>query len=163
MVLLRDFACRYPPDALTGAASSLRYETRTPHKDCVKYETRARTHLVHPQLKLQNLLPASVVVSQPTATVFPISASPAEAQSQSQPFQPLIQVVSPTLVADPHIPPWLSFADVGILHQRLLALERWKDVGYLTWLTRAYAGSMRKRREASLAGLGGPKRETNTR
>jgi hypothetical protein len=161
MILLRDFACRYPPHALTGtAASSLSDESRAPSKSCVKYEMHGRTHLVHPQLNSQNcvLSPASVVLSQPTTAASPISAPPTEAQLQSQPFRPLVQVVSPTLVADPHIPPWLSFADVEILHQRLLALERWKDVGYLTWLTRAYAGAARKRREASLAGLGALKR-----
>ena len=156
MVIVRDFASRYPPHALTGATlSSLRDESRAPSESCVKYETHARTHLVHPRLKSNDHVtsPSWAVIPRQPAAASSISASPIGTRLESQPFRPLVQLVSPTLVADPHIPPWLSFADVDVLHQRLLALQRWKDVGYLTWLTRAYAGAVRKRRDASLAGL----------
>jgi len=163
MELVRDFARRYPPHEITGATlSSSHDESQAVSKSGVTYDPHGRTHLVHPpQLNSHNYIssPASMVdSSQPTADP-PIPASSTAAQLKSQALRPLVQLVSPTLVTDPHIPPWLSFVDVEVLHQRLLALERWKDVGYLTWLTRAYAGAVKNRRNVSLAGLSGSKQK----
>lgn len=159
MELVRDFGSRYPPHEITLTLSSSHDESR---KSGVNYNPHGRTHLVHlPKPNSYNYIssPAPMVdSSQPTADP-PIPASSTVAQLKSQALRPLVQLVSPTLVTDPHIPPWLSFVDVEVLHQRLLALERWKDVGYLTWLTRAYAGAVKKRRNVSLAGLSGSKQK----
>ena len=64
--------------------------------------------------------------------------------------RPLIHLVSNTSVPDDAVPPLLSFEEVEILHQRLVVANRREDIGFVKWMCKAYEGSLRKRRDASL-------------
>ena len=64
--------------------------------------------------------------------------------------RPLIHLVSNTSVPDDAVPPLLSFEEVEILHQRLVVANRREDIGFIKWMCKAYEGSLRKRRDASL-------------
>lgn len=64
--------------------------------------------------------------------------------------RPLVRLTSDVEVVDDSVPPFLTFKDVDILHQRLIAANRPADIKYLTWLLKSYSGSLRMRRERTL-------------
>jgi hypothetical protein len=69
--------------------------------------------------------------------------------------RPLVRFSERGLVIDDSVPPALTFTDIEILHHRLTTAEpgggpRKRDLDYLTWLTRAYAGRLKDRRGMNL-------------
>ena len=62
--------------------------------------------------------------------------------------RPLVRMTCETEVPDDHVPPLLMFRDVEMLHHRLMDEGRVKDIGYVTWLCKAYEGALRVRRDA---------------
>jgi hypothetical protein len=54
-----------------------------------------------------------------------------------------------TEVPDDYVPPVLLqvFKDLEVLHHRLVAYGRVKDIAYIKWLTKAYEWALRVRRE----------------
>ncbi|TFK29156.1 hypothetical protein FA15DRAFT_664477 [Coprinopsis marcescibilis] len=63
--------------------------------------------------------------------------------------KPLVRMTSATEVPDDFVPPMLLFKDVEVLHHRLVAKRRHKDVGYLKWVCKAYEWALRVRRDES--------------
>ena len=61
--------------------------------------------------------------------------------------RPLVRMTSTTEVPDDHVPPFLTFADVEIVHHRLVALGMYKEIGYLKWLCKAYEWALRVRKD----------------
>lgn len=130
--LIRGFASKHPPSSAHAPSTP----SSTP--SLATYTSHDRTHLTNP-------------IPVPFSPLSPLS--PLSDDSQRAVPRPLVQLVSPTLVSDPLVPPFLGFADVEILHQRLLVLQRFKDIGYLKWLVKAYGGALRKRRDGQLEHL----------
>lgn len=172
MKLVRSFARTYPPQSLLKPNTAPTPDQRPrAREDSVLYGVHDRTHLINTKPPGLSPSTSASIQSQPvstnesqseTASELPLPPSTQESSPpvpREAPPRPLVQMVSPTLVADPSVPPWLSFNDIDALHQRLLPLQRWSDVEYLTWLTRAYGGGVRRRRETALVGLGGKRRE----
>lgn len=177
---MREFERKYPPQSVLVPQSSSASSTSRAQGSVV-YGVHERTHLVNTN---PAPLPSTPLFAQPpilpvatTPSYVPIFDTPAQefAKTEDPPYEPeldtedmmvppapkaatprpLVQLASPSLVADPRVPPYLAFADVEVLHARLLTMQRIKDIGYLNWLTRAYAGGVRRRREATLNSLGG--------
>jgi len=44
----------------------------------------------------------------------------------------------------------LTFADIEVLHHRLVAADDWRSLAYVKWVCKTYEGALRKRREAAL-------------
>ncbi|KAH6912093.1 hypothetical protein BKA70DRAFT_825447 [Coprinopsis sp. MPI-PUGE-AT-0042] len=61
--------------------------------------------------------------------------------------KPLVRMTGATDVPDDFVPPLMTFKDVEVLHHRLVAYSRTKDIGYLTWLCKAYEWALRVRRD----------------
>ncbi|KAI6009658.1 hypothetical protein EDC04DRAFT_3122743 [Pisolithus marmoratus] len=66
--------------------------------------------------------------------------------------KPLVRLTSAVGPKDDRVPPIIGFSDVELLHHRLVALRRTKDVGYVKWVCEAYKGLLKKRRERVLKG-----------
>ena len=64
--------------------------------------------------------------------------------------RPLVRMTSETEVPDDHVPPLLMFRDIEVLHHRLTDEGRTKDIGYVTWLCKAYEWALRIRRDAAV-------------
>ncbi|KAF8816887.1 hypothetical protein BYT27DRAFT_6951503 [Phlegmacium glaucopus] len=64
--------------------------------------------------------------------------------------RPLVRMTSETEVPDDHVPPLLMFRDIEVLHHRLTDEGRIKDIGYVTWLCKAYEWALRVRRDAAV-------------
>jgi hypothetical protein len=54
---------------------------------------------------------------------------------------------SVTQIPDDTVPPLLMFADVSVLHLRLIASENEEAIGYLKYIGEAYKGALRARRD----------------
>ena len=55
-----------------------------------------------------------------------------------------------TEIPDDTVPPLLTFPELELLHQRLVAVNRAEDIKYLKWLCKAYESALRTRRDAML-------------
>lgn len=64
--------------------------------------------------------------------------------------RPLVRVFHAVDIPDDGVPPLLAFAELEVLHHRLVAAGAAADVRYLTWVCKAYQGSLRRRREKAL-------------
>lgn len=64
--------------------------------------------------------------------------------------RPLVRLTTPLDVQDERVPPLLAFADVEVLHHRLVAAGDLRGVAYVKWACKAYEGALRRRREAAL-------------
>ncbi|KAL4257157.1 hypothetical protein AB1N83_011561 [Pleurotus pulmonarius] len=64
--------------------------------------------------------------------------------------RPLVRTTTPVEIPDDTVPPLLTFGDVDVLHHRLVALGRGKDIGYLKWVVKSYEGALRTRREKAM-------------
>ncbi|KAH9064399.1 hypothetical protein EDB87DRAFT_1804147 [Lactarius vividus] len=64
--------------------------------------------------------------------------------------QPLVRLTTPLDVQDDSVPPMLTFADIEVLHHRLVAVGDLRGVAYVKWACKAYEGALRRRREAAL-------------
>jgi hypothetical protein len=64
--------------------------------------------------------------------------------------RPLVRLTNAALVADDHVPPLLTFSDLGVLHQRLVAAKDSAGVGYITYVCKAYEGELRRRRDVTM-------------
>ncbi|KAH9943789.1 hypothetical protein B0H21DRAFT_779635 [Amylocystis lapponica] len=69
--------------------------------------------------------------------------------------RPLVRLTSAVGVPDDAVPPLLTFADVRLLHQCLVAAGDRAGLRYLGWVCKAYEGSLRRRREAVLRAVPG--------
>ncbi|KAJ2919581.1 hypothetical protein MD484_g823, partial [Candolleomyces efflorescens] len=63
--------------------------------------------------------------------------------------RPLVRMTGMTEVPDDYVPPVLLFKDLEVLHHRLVAYGRVKDIAYIKWLTKAYEWALRVRRDES--------------
>ncbi|KAA1478989.1 hypothetical protein DENSPDRAFT_830168 [Dentipellis sp. KUC8613] len=63
---------------------------------------------------------------------------------------PLVRFTSNTEVPDDTVPPLLGFAELEILHHRLVAARRRDAVGYVKYVCKAYEGALRMRRDATM-------------
>ncbi|KAG6902918.1 hypothetical protein C0995_009309 [Termitomyces sp. Mi166 len=64
--------------------------------------------------------------------------------------RPLVRMTSNFDVPDDHVPPLIMFDDIEILHHRLVARRSVADIKYVAWLSKAYEGALRARRNAAL-------------
>ncbi|KDR78309.1 hypothetical protein GALMADRAFT_119345 [Galerina marginata CBS 339.88] len=64
--------------------------------------------------------------------------------------RPLVRMTSSAEVPDDNVPPLLTFRDIEVLHHRLIMEERPKDIGYITWLCKAYEWALRVRRDEAV-------------
>jgi hypothetical protein len=64
--------------------------------------------------------------------------------------RPLVRLTTPLDVQDERVPPLLVFADVEVLHHRLVAAGDLRGIAYVKWVCKAYEGELRRRREAAL-------------
>jgi hypothetical protein len=64
--------------------------------------------------------------------------------------RPLVRLTTALDVQDDNVPPLLTFADVEVLHHRLVAAGDRRGLAYVKWVCKAYEGALRKRREAAL-------------
>ncbi|PFH49299.1 hypothetical protein AMATHDRAFT_81368 [Amanita thiersii Skay4041] len=68
--------------------------------------------------------------------------------------RPLVRLTSPAELPDDHVPPFLMFKDVEILHHRLAASEQ---IGYIKWVCKAYEWALRNRRHDTIRAAPSPK------
>jgi hypothetical protein len=64
--------------------------------------------------------------------------------------RPLVRLTTALDVQDDDVPPLLTFADLEVLHHRLVAVGDRRGLAYVKWVCKAYEGALRKRREAAL-------------
>lgn len=64
--------------------------------------------------------------------------------------RPLVRMTTSVELPDDTVPPLIMFKDVEILHHKLVAHERGRHIGYLTYLCKAYEGALRARRDAAM-------------
>ncbi|KAG6820392.1 hypothetical protein H0H93_001162 [Arthromyces matolae] len=64
--------------------------------------------------------------------------------------RPLVRLTSAIEVPDDHVPPLIMFDDLEVLHHRLVARRSFADIKYITWLSKAFEGALRARRNAAL-------------
>ena len=67
--------------------------------------------------------------------------------------RPLVRLTSNADVPDDHVPPFLTFADIEVLHHRLIASESEgakEKIGYIKWVCKAYEWALRGRRDDAL-------------
>ena len=64
--------------------------------------------------------------------------------------RPLVRMVSTVELPDDTVPPLLTFADVEILHHRLVVAARKDAIGYLKYICKAYEGALRLRRDLAM-------------
>jgi len=64
--------------------------------------------------------------------------------------RPLVRLTTALDVQDDEVPPLLTFADIEVLHHRLVAAGDQRSLAYVKWVCKAYDGALRKRREAAL-------------
>lgn len=64
--------------------------------------------------------------------------------------RPLVRLTTALDVQDDDVPPLLTFADIEMLHHRLVAVGDRRGLAYVKWVCKAYEGALRKRREAAL-------------
>ncbi|KAI0772403.1 hypothetical protein BD413DRAFT_474382 [Trametes elegans] len=67
-----------------------------------------------------------------------------------QASRPLVRLFAPVEIPDDTVPPLLSFPEVEVLHHRLVARGDLKNIGYLKWVCMAYAGALKRRKDATL-------------
>ncbi|KAG1733492.1 hypothetical protein EDB19DRAFT_1730423 [Suillus lakei] len=121
IALVRTFMSRYPPTALLPPSpQSIVYSDVT--------NKRTITLFAKPPI-----LSTRTVLTNPSSTP-----------------RPLVRLTSAIGPPDERVPPLLSFADVELLHARLVEQGRGKEVGFLKWACKAYEGALRTRREAVL-------------
>ncbi|KAI6014131.1 hypothetical protein BKA83DRAFT_2198619 [Pisolithus microcarpus] len=154
--LLRTFVDRYPPKAVlpyeVGVRSSTTVDegpvttgrgtlTSAGHKSPT-FSLFAKPPILSTRVTLTNPKPAYPSSSSslpPTPTTISVA-------------KPLVRLTSATGPKDDRVPPIIGFSDVELLHHRLVALRRTKDVGYVKWVCEAYKGLLRQRRERVLKG-----------
>lgn len=64
--------------------------------------------------------------------------------------RPLVRMTSNVEVPDDHVPPLIMFDDIEVLHHRLVARRSVANIKYIAWLSKAYEGALRARRNAAL-------------
>ena len=64
--------------------------------------------------------------------------------------RPLVRLMTALDVQDDAVPPLLTFADIEVLHHRLVAAGDRRGLASVKWVCKAYEGALRKRREAAL-------------
>jgi hypothetical protein len=67
--------------------------------------------------------------------------------------RPLVRLTSNADVPDDNVPPFLTFADIEVLHHRLIASENEgarEKIGYIKWVCKAYEWALRGRRDEML-------------
>ncbi|KAG6878045.1 hypothetical protein C0993_000368 [Termitomyces sp. T159_Od127] len=64
--------------------------------------------------------------------------------------RPLVRMTSNVEVPDDHVPPLIMFDDIEVLHHRLVARRSSASIKYIAWLSKAYEGALRARRDAAL-------------
>ena len=94
----------------------------------------------------------------PPSALLPLPSSP----SSSDPKNELqVHLTTPSSTPDDTIPPFLTFRDLQVLHERLtrgagVHPMRKAQLGFLTYISKAYEGALVKRRAAALGiGSGG--------
>ncbi|KAG1807843.1 uncharacterized protein BJ212DRAFT_1385770 [Suillus subaureus] len=127
ITLVRTFMLRYPPTALLPPARS----PSSAHVDAPSQDVMNKRRIT--LFAKPPILSTRTVLSNPSATP-----------------RPLVRLTSAIGPPDERVPPLLSFADVELLHARLVEQGRGKEVGFLKWACKAYEGALRTRREAVL-------------
>jgi hypothetical protein len=64
--------------------------------------------------------------------------------------RPLVRLTTALDVQDDHVPPLLTFADLEVLHHRLVAAGHLRGLAYVKWVCKSYEGALRKRRVLAL-------------
>ena len=64
--------------------------------------------------------------------------------------RPLVRLTTALDVQDDDVPQLLTFADIEVLHHRLVAAGDLRGLSYVKWVCKSYEGGLRKRREATL-------------
>ncbi|KAI6010966.1 hypothetical protein F5J12DRAFT_823126 [Pisolithus orientalis] len=150
LILLRAFVDRYPPKAVLPFG----IESITSDKSS---ESTTLTPAVHKSPTFSLFAKPPILSTRVTLTnpkpIHPSSPSliPTTTPSHSV-AKPLVRLTSPVGPKDDRVPPIIGFSDVELLHHRLVALRRTKDVGYVKWVCEAYKGLLKKRRERVLKG-----------
>jgi hypothetical protein len=127
IALVRTFMSRYPPTALLPSA-------RNP----------SSAHVDAPSQDVTNKRTITLFAKPPILSTRTILSNPPAAP------RPLVRLTSAIGPPDERVPPLLSFADLELLHTRLVEQGRGKEVKFLKWACKAYEGALRTRREAVL-------------
>lgn len=127
IALVRTFMSRYPPTALLPSA-------RNP----------LSAHVDAPSQGVTNNRTISLFAKPPILSTRTVLSNPPAAP------RPLVRLTSAIGPPDERVPPLLSFADMELLHTRLVEQGRGKEVKFLKWACKAYEGALRTRREAVL-------------
>jgi len=64
--------------------------------------------------------------------------------------RPLVRLTTVLDEQDDDVPPLLTFADVEVLHHRLVAAGDLRGLAYVKWVCKTYEGALHKRREETL-------------
>ncbi|KAG6337236.1 hypothetical protein ID866_1866 [Astraeus odoratus] len=143
--LLRKFVARYPPTAVFPSGPSIR---SSPVSDTSIVAGAGGAPVPH-QLSTITLFAKPPILSTRTTLTNSKSSGP----SSTPVGKPLVRLTSAVGPRDDRVPPLIGFSDVELLHHRLAARRRVKDLGYLKWACEAYRGALRKRREAMLGAV----------
>ena len=64
--------------------------------------------------------------------------------------RPIVRLTTALDVPDDTVPPLLTFADLEIVHHRLVWAKDREGMRYVKWVCKAYEGSLRTRRDKVL-------------
>ena len=64
--------------------------------------------------------------------------------------RPIVRLTERSMIPEDRIPPFVTFRDLNLLHQRAIAAKRQDYISYITWVGKAYEGALRRRREGTL-------------
>ncbi|KAI5986023.1 hypothetical protein EDC04DRAFT_2826576 [Pisolithus marmoratus] len=144
--LLRTFVGRYPPKAVLPFDAGVRSRTLTTggHKSPT-LSLFAKPPILSTRVALTN--PKRIQPSVSSSLPPTLTTTPSHSMAK-----PLVRLTSAVGPKDDRVPPIIGFSDVELLHHRLVALRRKKDVGYIKWVCEAYKGLLKKRRERVLKG-----------
>ena len=139
LALLRSFVSRYPPNTVlrpTGAQS-------------VSHDPSTRPIVSPtPTTSPSTSTPIPLFAKPPILSTRTVLTNPASVSPSTSTARPLVRLTSVVTPKDDRVPPVIGFSDVDLLHARLAERGRIKDVGYVKWACMAYAGALKKRREA---------------
>ncbi|KAI0339109.1 hypothetical protein BDW22DRAFT_1347966 [Trametopsis cervina] len=65
--------------------------------------------------------------------------------------RPLVRLINSTEIPDETVPPLLTFSELEVLHHRLVSAKRAEDIRYIKWLSRAYEGALKARRDSIMS------------
>jgi hypothetical protein len=72
--------------------------------------------------------------------------------------RPLVRLTAAAHVPDDVVPPLLTFADLEILYHRLVTAQDKRGIAFVHWVSKAYEGELRRRRQGTMMALASKKK-----